>query len=44
VATTLELDPGHSVRVTENAEVVLFSPWQEHMEVMDHMLKQMAAT
>ena len=29
--------PGHSVRVTQDAEVVLFSPQQEHTEVMDHM-------
>ena len=36
--------PGHSVRVTKNADVVLFSPQQEHMKVIDHMLKQMAAT
>jgi hypothetical protein len=35
--------PGHSVRVTRDAEVVLFSPQDEHTEVMDHMLKQMAA-
>ena len=34
--------PGHSVRVTSDAEVVLFSPQQEHTEVMDHMLEQMA--
>ena len=33
---------GHSVRVTSDAEVVLFSPQQEHLEVMDHMLKQMS--
>ena len=33
--------PGHSVRVISDAEVVLFSPQQEHMEVVDHMLKQM---
>ena len=30
--------------VTKNADVALFSPQQEHMEVMDHMLKQMAGT
>jgi hypothetical protein len=34
---------GHSVRVTSDAEVVLFSPQDDHMEVMDHMRKQMAA-
>ena len=36
--------PGHSVRVTEDAEVVLFSPRAAHAEVIDHMLAQMAAT
>lgn len=33
--------PGHSVRVLSDAEVVLFSPQQEHTEVMDHMLVKM---
>jgi len=33
---------GHSVRVEENAEVILFSPQVEHVEVMDHMLAVMA--
>jgi hypothetical protein len=36
--------PGHSVRVLEDAEVIMFSPQAEHTEVMDHMLAQMAAT
>jgi hypothetical protein len=36
--------PGHSVRVVENAEVVLFSPQHEHGKVLDHMLKGMAST
>jgi hypothetical protein len=35
--------PGHSVRVTADAEVILFSPQHEHMEVLDHMIKQMQA-
>jgi hypothetical protein len=35
--------PGHSVRVTDDAEVVLFSPTQEHTHVMDHMLAKVAA-
>ncbi|HEY3723813.1 MAG TPA: cupin domain-containing protein [Acidimicrobiia bacterium] len=35
--------PGHSVRVIEDAEVILFSPQREHSEVMDHMLRQMGA-
>lgn len=30
--------PGHSVRVIEDAEIVLFSPQHEHTQVMDHML------
>lgn len=34
--------PGHSVRVVEDAEVVLFSPQEEHGAVMDHMLAKMA--
>lgn len=33
--------PGHTVRVEENAEFVLFSPQQEHSHVMDHMLAKM---
>lgn len=34
--------PGHSVRVVSDAEVILFSPQQEHTEVMDHMLVKMS--
>lgn len=34
--------PGHSVRVVDDAEVILFSPQVEHTQVMDHMLAQMA--
>lgn len=34
--------PGHSVRVVEDAEVVLFSPQVEHGAVMDHMLEKMS--
>ena len=33
--------PGHSVRVVDDAEVILFSPQNEHTQVMDHMLAQM---
>jgi hypothetical protein len=33
--------PGHSVRVVNDAEVILFSPQREHSDVMDHMLRQM---
>ena len=33
--------PGHSVRVTEDAEVVLFSPQAEHTQVLDHMVAKM---
>lgn len=35
--------PGHSVRVTEDAEVILFSPQHEHTQVLDHMLRKMQA-
>ena len=34
--------PGHSVRVVQDAEVILFSPQSEHTEVMDHMLAKIA--
>ena len=34
--------PGHSVRVVDDAEVILFSPQAEHEHVMDHMLARMA--
>jgi hypothetical protein len=34
--------PGHSVRVVDDAEVILFSPQVEHSRVMDHMLDQMS--
>jgi hypothetical protein len=33
--------PGHSVRVVQDAEVILFSPQAEHIAVMDHMKAQM---
>jgi hypothetical protein len=35
---------GHSVRVVEDAEVILFSPHVEHSHVLDHMLAQMGAS
>lgn len=35
--------PGHSVRVVNDAEIVLFSPEREHTAVMDHMLDTMRA-
>lgn len=34
--------PGHTIKVSEDAEVILFSPQEEHSEVIDHMLKKMA--
>ena len=34
---------GHSVRVVEDAEVILFSPHHEHAAVLDHMLQKMGA-
>ena len=34
--------PGHTVKVSEDAEVILFSPQHEHSEVIDHMLGKMA--
>jgi len=34
--------PGHTVKVGEDAEVILFSPQDEHGEVIDHMLEKMS--
>jgi hypothetical protein len=34
--------PGHSVRVVDDAEVIMFSPQIEHTQVLDHMLAQIA--
>jgi hypothetical protein len=36
--------PGHSIRVVDDSEVVLFSPQVEHTDVMDHMLEKMAGS
>lgn len=33
--------PGHTVKVAEDAEVILFSPQHEHAQVLDHMLGKM---
>jgi len=33
--------PGHTVKVEETAEFVLFSPQHEHTLVMDHMIEKM---
>ncbi len=33
--------PGHSVRVVEDAELILFSPQVAHGQVMDHMRARM---
>ena len=34
--------PGHSVRVDEDAEMILFSPQHEHTPVMDHINRKLA--
>lgn len=33
--------PGHSVRVEEDAELIMFSPQDEHLAVMDHILEKL---
>ena len=33
--------PGHSVRVEDDAEVILFSPTRSHRVVLDHMREKM---
>lgn len=35
--------PGHSVRVDEDADVILFSPQHEHTRVLDHMIGKLNA-
>ena len=35
--------PGHTVKVAEDADVILFSPQHEHTHVLDHMLGKMQA-
>jgi hypothetical protein len=34
--------PGHTVRVSQDAEVILFSPQDEHGKVIDHLREKMA--
>lgn len=34
--------PGHSVRVAQDAELILFSPQAEHCAVVDHLKRQLA--
>lgn len=34
--------PGHTIKVGEDAQVILFSPQHEHSEVIDHILGKMA--
>lgn len=34
--------PGHTVRVSEDAEVIMFSPQAEHSKVIDHLRDKMA--
>jgi quercetin dioxygenase-like cupin family protein len=33
---------GHTVRVEDDAEIVMFSPAAEHLAVMNHMLETLA--
>ena len=33
--------PGHTVKVGKDAEIILFSPQTEHCEVVDHLHKQL---
>ena len=34
---------GHNVRVTDDAELIMFSPQREHSEVIDHMIAKVNA-
>jgi hypothetical protein len=31
---------GHNVKVTEDAEIIMFSPQHEHIHVIDHMIEK----
>ena len=33
--------PGHTVKIEQDAEIILFSPQHEHGQVIDHMLDKM---
>lgn len=35
--------PGHTVRVGEDAEMILFSPQEEHGKVIEHLRRKMGA-
>ena len=32
--------PGHNVKVDEDAEIIMFSPQDEHSQVIDHMIRK----
>ena len=34
---------GHNVRVTEDAEIIMFSPQRQHTHVIDHMRQKVQA-
>jgi hypothetical protein len=34
--------PGHNVRVDADAEIVMFSPQDEHSQVIDHMIEKVS--
>lgn len=36
--------PGHTVRAEEDSDIILFSPQDDHEEVLDHMLTKMGAS
>lgn len=36
--------PGHTVSTEEDSEIVMFSPQDEHTEVIDHMLAKMSGS
>lgn len=35
--------PGHTVRVEKDAELIMFSPQHEHIQVLDHMKAKLGA-
>ena len=35
--------PGHTIAIAQNAEIILFSPQQEHCAVVEHLRKQLSS-
>lgn len=34
--------PGHNVKIEEDADIIMFSPQEEHSQVIDHIVSKMS--